>query len=361
MSSLIKIGNLSVQIFGESHGGGIGVVLDGLPSGIAVDTDEILFEMSRRAPRSDGTSTTRAERDTPEILSGVYNGRTGGTPVAAVIRNTDTRSSDYTAMPPRPGHADHTGYVRYGGFNDPRGGGHFSGRLTAPLVFAGSICKQYLAQVHNVSIGAHVLSIGDIRDTAFDMVTVSAAELCGLRGAYPPVIDPGIGEDMVAFVRGLCGDSVGGVVECGVVGLPAGVGSPMFFGLENIIAQVVFGIPAVKGVEFGAGFSAACMRGSETNDEYYYDTDGCLKTYTNNCWGILGGISNGMPLVFRAAFKPTPSISLAQRSVPPLLSGIERESGSVSFNVKGRHDPCVVFRAVPVVESAAAVALAGSI
>lgn len=345
---------LKISIFGESHSGGIGVVIDGFPAGIEIDFNEVARFMARRAPSGQSYSTKRREADTPEVLSGILNNVTCGTPICCVIRNTDTRSQDYAsiALKPRPGHADYTGFVRYGGYNDPRGGGHFSGRLTAPLVFAGALCRQLLA-AKGVTVGAHISEIAGISDTPFNEAAVTAQELRALWEKPLPVLNEARGEQMLAAIeqkRMEC-DSVGGVVECAVVGLPAGLGSPMFGSVEGILSGLLFGIPAVKGVEFGAGFAAARMAGSEHNDAFIIK-GGAVKTKTNHHGGILGGITSGMPLVFRAAFKPTPSIAQQQQTVD-LAAMAEAQ-----IEVQGRHDPCVVPRAVPCVEAAAAVALA---
>ena len=353
MSSTIKLGNLSLSVFGESHGPAIGAVIDNLPAGMELDFDEILEFMSRRAPKKDGTSTMRNEADTPEIVSGFYNGKTTGEALCAIIKNTDQHSKDYSSISAlaRPGHADYTGYVKYKGANDLRGGGHFSGRLTAPLVFAGAVCGQILEK-RGITTGAHIYSIGKEKDEAFDSVNLNAEQLDIVKRKYLPVIDSSADERMRNVISNAREnqDSVGGIVECGAVGLECGVGEPIFDGLENRIAQIVFGIPAVKGIEFGAGFSAASLFGSENNDEFYMDGD-TVKTHTNNAGGILGGISNGMPLIFRAAIKPTPSISRPQNTV----DFIKKENAVIE--IKGRHDPCIVPRAVPCVEAAMNIAL----
>lgn len=346
-------GGIKFSLFGESHGRGIGAVLDNLPSGEEIDLEKIGEFMARRAPKKDGTSTMRSEKDIPEILSGIYEGRTTGTPLAAVIMNTDQHSGDYGNIShiARPAHADYTGYLRYNGANDPRGGGHFSGRITAPLCFAGAVCAQILEH-RGIVTGAHISSIKNVRDTAFDPVNVSA-ELLETVKCRP---FPTISEDAEAKMREVISsarenlDSVGGIVECGAVGFPAGIGSPMLDGLENIISRLVFAIPAVKGIEFGCGFECAEMFGSENNDEFSIK-DGKIVTNTNNHGGILGGISSGMPIIFRAAFKPTPSISRPQKSVD------FKEMTDRELVIKGRHDPCVVPRAVPCVEAALNIAL----
>ena len=340
-------------IFGESHGPAIGVALEGLPSGIALDMDFIASEMARRAPGQNAMTTARREKDAPEILSGVFEGRTTGTPLCAVIRNTDTHSQDYAKLRtlPRPGHADYTGFVRYAGWGDYRGGGHFSGRLTAPLCIAGGICAQLLAR-RGIAVAAHIRSIAQVEDRPFSPMGEMRDTLLAVQRAPFPVLEEKAGERMRAEILRAreAGDSVGGVVECMVTGLPAGVGSPMFQGLESQLAATLFAIPAVKGVEFGSGFGAAGMRGSEHNDPFVLE-HGAIRTASNHAGGILGGISSGMPVVFRAAFKPTPSIAQKQHTVR-LSAGTEEE-----LQITGRHDPCIVPRAVPVVEAAAALVL----
>lgn len=341
--------NLKLSIFGQSHGAGIGMTLDGIPAGLPVDLDVLQTFLNRRAPGQNDWSTPRREEDRPEFLAGLLDGFTCGAPIAAVIYNKNTRSGDYANLKdcPRPGHADYTAQIKYGGFQDTAGGGHFSGRLTAPLCIAGGLCKQWLEDM-GIEIHAHIAAIAGISDTPIDPVNPQV-------GAIPtdfPVLDAEAGQKMreaIAAARSE-GDSVGGTVECIVTGLPAGLGEPMFGGIEGRIAQIVYGVPAVKGVEFGAGFAAAAKRGSENNDDYTME-NGEIRTLTNNAGGILGGITNGMPVVFRAAIKPTPSISRQQQSVS--LSKGE----NADLIVKGRHDPCIVPRAVPVIEAAAAVAI----
>lgn len=352
MSSLFN-GGISVSVFGESHGKGIGVVMDNLPAGEDISLDEICAFMARRAPRKDGTSTTRSEKDIPEILSGLYNGKTTGTPLCAVIMNSDQHSADYGNIShiARPAHADYTGYLRYNGANDPRGGGHFSGRITAPLVFAGAVCAQILAH-RGVATGAHIVSIKDVSDERFDPVSVTAHQLEAVKARSFPVLSDEAEAKMRSVINSAreAQDSVGGVVECAAVGVPAGIGSPMMEGLENVISQLVFAIPAVKGIEFGSGFDCAQLFGSENNDPFALK-DGKVVTLTNNHGGILGGISSGMPIIFRAALKPTPSIARPQSSVD--FKTLTEEQ----LVIKGRHDPCVVHRAVPCVEAAMNIAL----
>ncbi len=356
MSSLFN-GGISVSLFGESHGRGIGVVLDNLPAGEPLDLEEIGAFMARRAPKKDGTSTMRSEKDIPDILSGFYEGKTTGTPLAAVILNTDQHSKDYgnISHTARPAHADYTGYLRYNGANDPRGGGHFSGRITAPLVFAGAVCAQILKR-RGITTGAHIRSIKDIRDEAFDPVNITAEQLEAVKSrGFPVTSDEAerrMREVILAARDSL--DSVGGIIECAAVGFPAGVGSPMLDGLENVISRLVFAIPAVKGIEFGNGFGCADLSGSENNDEFAL-RDGKVVTLTNNHGGILGGISSGMPIIFRAAFKPTPSIARPQNSVD------FKEMTEQQLIIKGRHDPCVVPRAVPCVEAALNIALVSAL
>ncbi len=352
MSSLFN-GGISVSLFGESHGKGIGVVLDNLPAGEDIDLDKIAEFMARRAPKKDGTSTMRNEKDLPEILSGLYNGKTTGTPLCAIIRNNDQHSNDYGNIShiARPAHADYTGHLRYNGANDPRGGGHFSGRITAPLVFAGAVCAQILER-RGITTGAHIVSVRNVKDDRFDPVKVTAQQLNNIKKRNFPVLSDEAEAKMREAINSAREDlnSVGGVIECAAVGFPAGIGSPMMDGLENTISRLVFAIPAVKGIEFGNGFECAELYGSENNDEFTLE-DGRIVTATNNHGGILGGISSGMPIIFRAAFKPTPSISRSQNSVD------FRSMAQEELVIKGRHDPCVVPRAVPCVEAALNIAL----
>lgn len=341
--------NLKLTIFGQSHGAVIGMTLDGIPAGLSVNFDELQSFLNRRAPGQNNWSTPRKEADAPEFLAGIVDGYTCGAPIAAMIRNTNTRSGDYDNLKdcPRPGHADYTAQIKYGGFQDAAGGGHFSGRLTAPLCIAGGLCKQWLEDM-GIRIGAHIVQIGTEKGVNFDPMH---PQLDQVGQIFPTLTAESAEAFQKAISNARCqGDSVGGVIECAAIGLPAGIGDPMFGGVENRIAQIIFGIPAVKGVEFGAGFAAATMTGSQNNDPFVVE-DGQIRTATNNCGGILGGITNGMPLVFRVAVKPTPSIAKEQQSVS--LSRME----NTSLTVQGRHDPCIVPRAVPVVEAAAAIAI----
>ncbi len=344
---------IRLSIFGESHGNGIGAVIDGLPAGEMIDTEALLLQMGRRAPGKDKAATPRLEKDLPEILSGMLGDRTTGAPLCAIIRNTNTRSQDYGEMMtrPRPAHADYAGYIRYNGFNDIRGGGHFSARLTAPIVFAGAVCRQILER-RGIMVAAHIASVGDIRDERFNGTDISPELMKRLSTSTFGLIDQTREQQMRALIEEcrLSGDSIGGTIECAVTGLSAGIGSPMFYGIENVISSLIFGIPAVKGIEFGSGFDGSALRGSENNDEFYYDGD-IVKTRTNNHGGILGGISSGMPVIFRTAMKPTPSIAREQKTVDI------KEKKDALLSIKGRHDPCIVVRAVPVIESAAAIAI----
>lgn len=337
--------NIRVTIFGQSHSPAIGMTLEGIPAGERVDLEALEAFLSRRAPGQNAYSTARREADKPEFLSGLVEDVTCGTPITAIIRNTDTRSQDYANLKtvPRPGHADYTAYIKYNGKQDAAGGGHFSGRLTAPLCIAGGICKQLLEK-EGIRVIARIAAIGGVKDEGELTEAVTGK-------AFPTVSDVQ-GEKMQARIAEVKadGDSVGGIIDCAVLGLPAGLGDPMFDGMENRIAQIIFGIPAVKGIGFGAGFAAAEMLGSENNDRFTM-ADGTVKTETNHCGGILGGITNGMPVTFAVAIKPTPSIAKAQQSVN-LATGQVTE-----LTVQGRHDPCIVPRAVPVVEAAAAIAV----
>ncbi|NFG60844.1 MULTISPECIES: chorismate synthase [unclassified Clostridium] len=344
---------LKISIFGESHGNAIGITVDGLPSGFEINMEDILREMSRRAPGKSKLSTTRKEGDIPEILSGVFEGKTTGAPLCAMIRNSDMHSKDYSELKDlmRPGHADYSGKIRYQGYNDYRGGGHFSGRITAPLVFAGAICKQIL-ESKNVYVGTHVKRIGNVEDKDFSKINLTKDLMENLRSEELPVLIKENKEKMKNEILEAKkdGDSIGGIIECGIIGVKAGVGNPFFDSIESTLAHLLFSVPAVKGVEFGKGFEMSKLRGSECNDEYYYDGDE-VKTYSNNNGGILGGISNGMPILFKAVIKPTPSISKEQKSI----NISEKKNGVIT--VKGRHDPCIIQRAVPVIESVAAIGL----
>lgn len=343
--------NIKISIFGESHGIGIGIVVDGIPSGTMIDEEFIQREMRRRAPGQNLLSTPRKEGDCVEILSGVVNGKTCGTPICGIIRNTNTISRDYQPEFLRPGHADYTGFCRYGETHDYRGGGHFSGRLTAPLVFAGTLAKTALKK-HGISVGAHIQQIGNIHDDSFDMITLTENDLYAAGKKSFPTLNDVQGEKMQEIILHARENqnSVGGIIECGILGVPAGVGSPFFGSIESRLSSIMFSVPAVKGIEFGSGFAFAEMSGKDANDEFYIDGT-AIKTHTNHNAGVNGGISNGMPIVFRCAIKPTPSISQPQKTVD--ISKMK----NVTHVVKGRHDPCVVHRANVVIESAAALAM----
>ena len=335
-----------IAIFGQSHSAAVGVTIDGIPAGTPIDADKLQKFLDRRAPGRSALTTQRREADIPEFLCGLRDGKSCGAPLTAIIRNTDVRPGDYSDIGdvPRPGHADYTAHIKYGGAEDASGGGHFSGRLTAPLCIAGGIAVQML-EAAGISVAARIVEIGGYK-------TGSASNGAGAE-SYEGVSTCGANADKVAAIIENArkdGDSVGGIIECTVKGMPAGIGEPMFDGIENRIAQAVFAIPAVKGIEFGAGFEAARMKGSRNNDAFYME-NGSVKIRTNNAGGILGGISSGADIVFRAAFKPTPSIAKAQDSI----SWSEKTDRTIAL--KGRHDPCIAVRALPVVEAAAAVAL----
>ena len=345
------IGNLcTLTVYGESHGPAIGAVLDGLPAGAVIDWDEVRREMARRAPGRSALSTARKETDAFTVESGYFQGHTTGTPLSVRIANGDPHSKDYDLLRHvmRPGHADYTGHVRYGGWNDYRGGGHFSGRLTAPIVFAGAVAKQLL-RAEGVTVGAHILRIAHVWDAPFPPLGVAAETLAVLAADDLPLLDGTKAEPMRAAILAAKrdGDSVGGVVECMAVGVPAGAGDPLFDTVEGRLAAALFSVPAVKGVEFGDGFAMAGMRGSEANDPMRFE-DGRVVSAANHNGGVLGGITSGAPLLFRAAVKPTPSIAKPQRTVD-LDTGEDTE-----LSVRGRHDPCIVPRAVAVIEAAAA-------
>ncbi|MBQ7897214.1 MAG: chorismate synthase [Clostridia bacterium] len=348
-----EFGNkLKVSIFGQSHGEAIGVVINGLPSGEKIDLDKLQGFMERRRGGKNPYSTKRSEADVPKILSGVINSHTCGMPFSAIIENADKRSGDYSEIldKPRPGHADYTAFVKWEGNADMRGGGHFSGRLTAPLCIAGGIAKQILER-RGIFVGAHLYEVAGISDTPFPAYPDNALFEEIAQKDFP-VIDNDAGKKMKEAIVDASKelDSVGGIIECVATGVPAGLGEPMFDGMENRLAAALFGIPAVKGVEFGLGFASARLKGSENNDPYEM-RDGKIRTVTNNAGGILGGITNGEPLRMRLAIKPTPSISKEQNTVS--LSGME----NTKLVVKGRHDPCIAARAVPVVEAVAALVI----
>lgn len=345
--------NIKLSVFGESHGQAIGCVIDGLPHGVKLDMDRIYADMARRAPGKDKTSTPRLEKDIPHILSGVLDNVTTGAPLAMIIENTNTRSGDYANLMtvPRPSHSDYPAYVKYEGKNDVRGGGHFSGRLTAPVVFAGAVVKQILKQ-KGITVGAHITKIGSAADEKFDKNGVDEKLLEELSSKPFSTISSSAEKEMRDIIESarMSQDSVGGIIECAAVGVPAGIGANMFSTVEGRLSQILFGIPAVKGVEFGTGFDFADMTGSQANDGYCIK-GGKVSLITNNNGGIVGGITNSAPIVLSVVIKPTPSISRPQKSIN--LQTMEEEE----LVVKGRHDPCIVPRAVPVVEAAVALGL----
>lgn len=339
--------NIRYSLFGESHGQAIGIVIDGIKSGVKLDFDYIRRQMDRRRPGKNAWSTKRNEKDEFEIQSGVFEGHTTGTPICAMIKNTDKRSRDYSKTKDvfRPSHADHTGSVRYSGYNDYRGGGHFSGRLTAPIVFAGSIARQMLCQ-RGIEIAGHIKQIGSVKDKSFlEAGTIETEDVDF------PLLDSSVKEKMKSEIEKarLDEDSIGGIAEIAIVNMPSGVGDPFFESIESRLSSGLFSIPAVKGVSFGAGFEFASMHGSEANDQMEI-VDGKVVTRTNNNGGILGGISNGMPIVISVAIKPTPSIGKEQDTV-------DRDGNQVKLKIEGRHDPCIVPRAIPVLESMCAMTI----
>lgn len=345
--------HLKISIWGESHSESIGVVVDGLPAGESIDWEQLLQFMGRRRSSGGATDTARIEADLPEIQSGLLNHVTCGTPICALIRNTNTRTKDYSLFErvARPGHADYSGFLRYDGHNDIRGGGHFSGRLTAPLCFAGALAKQILAR-KGIFVCAHIQQVGPVSERRFTTDDFSSDLVLHLNQSFFPTLEEGSAQamhDCIAAARE-AGNSVGGAIECAVFGVPGGYGDPLFDSVESQLASLLFSIPAVKGVEFGSGFDLASMYGSQSNDAFAVQND-TIVTESNHNGGILGGITTGMPIVFRCAFKPTPSISLPQKTV----DFISKEE--VSLSISGRHDPCIVRRAVPVVEAAAALAV----
>ena len=342
--------NIKMSIYGESHGKAVGVVLDGLPPGLALDEEAIASEMARRAPGQSALTTARKESDAVEIQSGFFNGFTTGTPLCARIANSDQHSKDYSILKDkmRPGHGDYAGNVRYQGYNDYRGGGHFSARLTAPLVFAGALAKQALAQ-YGITVGAHILRIHDIVEPSFNPLGESEATLKAIDSKAFPVINDAIGAQMqncILTAKGVL-NSVGGVIELMAINLPAGLGAPYFDSVESRLSQILFSVPAVKGIEFGEGFGFAQLTGAEANDQMHYE-DGKVRCFTNHNGGITGGLTNGMPLLFRVAMKPTPSISREQKTVSLA------EQSDTTLTIVGRHDPCIVQRAVPVIEAVTA-------
>ena len=349
-----SIGNhYRCSVFGESHGEMIGVEIDGIPPGEAIDEAALTRFMARRAPGSSTLTTQRKEADAVHLATGVKDGVTTGFPLLAYILNTNQRSKDYANLldHPRPSHADYTAYVHYKGFADMRGGGHFSGRLTAPLCIAGGIAGQILAR-RGIHIGAQLLQVGKVCGTAFDPVHVDAATLAGMAERPFPTLDETAAEAMQAAIADAArdGDSVGAVVQGAAIGVPVGLGGPMFDGVENRLAQALFGIPGCKGVDFGDGFESVVLRGSQHNDPFTMQ-DGRIVPVTNHAGGILGGITSGAPITCRLAMKPTASIAMEQQTVS-LSKGIDEP-----LTITGRHDPCIAIRAVPVVEAVMAIVI----
>lgn len=346
--------NIKLSVFGQSHAKAIGVTIDGFSAGTLVDQEYVAKIMALRAPGSSPLATKRKEPDKVEFISGVVNGKTVGSTVCAVIYNSDTHSSDYSdlVMRPRPSHADYPATVRYGESYDIRGGGQFSGRLTAPICIAGAIALSLLEK-QGIKVGVHVLSVGGERDIPFSLTEDENTLLDELSSKQFPVISQQAEQKMISVIKKASEnlDSVGGVIECKITGLPVGVGEPMFCGVENALSKMMFGIPAVKGVEFGAGFDGSELFGSQYNDCYYYDENGNVRTRTNNAGGICGGMTTGMPVVFRVAIKPTPSIARAQETVD-----LAKKENTV-LEIHGRHDPCIAVRAGVVVRAAAAFAM----
>ncbi len=336
--------NIKLYIDGESHGEKLTMTLEGFPKGLKIDEEFLSSFMKRRAPGQNEWSTLRKEADKPVFLSGIADGVTTGGRITAVIYNTNQHSGDYSdaGIIPRPSHADYPATVKYGKNVDLRGGGHFSGRLTSLLCVAGALAMQHLRE-KGIEVKAHIYSVEKVKDIPF------GTDCSEKVTADFPVIDENAGEEMKAAISKAKEnlDSVGGIIECAVTGLPVGLGEHLFAGAEGRISSAVFSVPGVKGIEFGNGFRCAELLGSENNDEFYFDGD-TVKTYTNNCGGILGGMTNGMPVVFRCALKPTPSIGKEQNTV-----NLETKE-NIKYTVKGRHDPSIVPRAVPVIEAAAA-------
>lgn len=336
--------NISLSLFGESHGKAIGVVIDGLPAGFEINMDELEADMEKRKAKGK-ISTARKEADKPKIVSGFFNGKTTGTPLAILIENTNTKSQDYANIQYRlrPGHADFAAFEKYKGYQDYRGGGHFSGRLTAPIVAAGSICKQILKK-KGIRIGTHIEFLHHIHDENFDINKLKE-QIEFLDSPAFPVLNPKTGQEMTDFIEKTAADkdSVGAILETAVTGMPAGVGEPFFDSVESVLSHLLFSVPAVKGVSFGEGFGFASLYGSQANDPLYYDDS--IKTSTNHNAGINGGITNGMPIIIHTVIKPTPSIFKKQHSVD------YKTKENVELEISGRHDPCIAHRARAVVDA----------
>ena len=346
--------NIKITVFGQSHAEAIGVTIDGLPAGTLIDEEYVQNVLDLRAPGKSDTATKRKEPDKVQFVSGVVDGKTVGTSICAVIFNTDQRSKDYSNLigKPRPSHADYPAMVKYGDSFVIRGGGQFSGRLTAPICIAGAIALKLLED-KGIKIACHIKSVGNISDTGFDTLENQDELMDKLNTMSFAVIDEQKGVEMHDLIKNAFNncDSVGGVIECKITGMPVAVGNPMFDGIENAISRMIFGVPAVKGIEFGAGFEGSSLFGSQYNDAYYYDENGIVRTKTNNAGGIVGGMSTGMPIIFRAAMKPTPSIAQKQDTV----NLITKQNDTIEIH--GRHDPCIVPRANVVIRAATALAI----
>ncbi len=347
-----SIGNqFNINIFGESHGSHVGVVINGVCPGIKIDMDFINHQLDLRKPRG-RISTARVESDTPIIVSGVFNSYSTGTPICILFENNNTKSKDYAKTKDfmRPSHADYTANEKYMGYQDYRGGGHFSGRLTTPIVAAGAIAKQILAS-KGIQIASHIHTLGNIVDDAFNETDITS-QISHLNNAYFPVINEEKAKAMHKYMEDIAaqGDSCGGILESMVIGMPCGIGEPMFYSIESVLSHLLFSVPALKGVSFGLGFEFAKHTGSIVNDSFYYD-NGHVKTKTNNNGGINGGISNGMPICIKSVIKPTPSIFKKQDTI-----NIETHE-NVSFQIEGRHDPAIIHRARVVLDSMIAIGL----
>lgn len=342
--------NVQITVFGQSHSEAIGGIISGVDSGISIDVNEIKLEMLRRTSKGSELDTPRVEKDEVEILSGILDGKTTGDPICGIIRNSNVKSKDYSELKNlmRPSHSDYGYYVKTNGNNDYRGGGQSSGRMTAPMVFCGSIAKQILREKYSIEISAHILSVGSVNDNKF---SVNCEEAKDLNKDFPLInksLESAIKDEIIKARSD--GDSVGGRIECCILGIDAGIGNPIFESVESVLSSMLFAVPAVKGIEFGNAFEMAKMRGSQANDSYYYEGDK-VKTLSNNNGGVLGGITNGMPIVFNVAVKPTPSIFKEQDTINV------KDKCNAKLSLQGRHDPCVVIRAVPVIEAVTAIAI----
>lgn len=346
--------NYRLTVFGQSHSNKIGIIIDGLKAGIKIDEDLIYRELDRRRPGKNSYSTKRKEEDAYEIASGLVDGRTCGSPLSFIIKNGDYKSKDYEGLNirPRPSHADYPAFVKYNGYNDIAGGGQFSGRMTAPIVIAGAIAKQILGE-KGIKVCSHIGSVANIEDKKIPYTGENIDELLGVSDKDFPVLDDKVGLDMISLIEKYrdCGDSLGGIVECFAFGLPVGLGEPLYNSFESVLSRNIFSVPAVRGIEFGLGFEASKLTGSQHNDEYYYDQEGRVRTHTNNHGGVIGGMTTAMPLVFKVAIKPTSSISLVQKTVD--LTSKE----DVELKIEGRHDPCIVPRVLPVIEAMTAITI----